>query len=359
MSLCFALLFAAVSWAGSAATAQIRYELSPGGEFEEVSRPEPGSAGAVIAEARRLLAEDKPGRARTALNTWIKRNRVTDNRSLPQAYLLLGDAKRLAGDEYAALYDYESIVRRFPESPEFPVAVEREVAIAIDYINGKNRKILGLRIQGAEGVGEELLIRAQERLPGSALAERAAIELADYYYRERRLELASDMYEIFVTNHPASEYVQRARLRQIFANVARFKGPLYDASGLIEARALIEGYIAEYPREAYRDGIGEGLVARIDESQAAAMLATARWYLRRDDVVSTRFMLRRLLRQQPRTSAAQTALALLRENGWIEAGEIPEAVLRGEASISGGGGDGDGESDGAGDPGRGGAGADG
>lgn len=332
----FAVAAAVVSTAIGAASGQVRYELSPNGGFEEVARPEPGTAGAVISEARRLLAEDRPGRARTELSRWVKANDATNNRFLPQAYLLLGDAKRLAGNEYDSLYDYETIVRRYPDTPEFPVAVEREVDIAIDYLNGKKRKFLGLRIQGAEGVGEELLIRAQERMPGSEVAELAAIELADYYYRQRRLDLASDMYGIFVENHPVSEHTQRARLRQIYANIARFKGPRYDASGLIEARALIEGYIADFPREAYRDGIGEGLVARIDESQAAQMLDTARWYLRREDVVSARFMLHRLLRAQPRTSAAQRAVELMRESGWIEEREIPEAVRRERDDDTGG-----------------------
>ncbi|MEM0984280.1 MAG: outer membrane protein assembly factor BamD [Planctomycetota bacterium] len=323
-------ILAALALAAPLAAAQVEFELDPNGEFVQVSEPEPGSAEAVLAEARRELADERPGAARKILRRWIDRNRLTGSPWLPQAYLLLADAKVMAGDEYAALYDYEAIIRQFPDAPEFPIAVEREIEIATDYLNGKKRKFLGLRLQAAEGVGEELMIRAQERMPGSDLGELAGIRLADYYYSERQLRLASDMYEIFTVNYPRSEENRRAQLNQIFANVARFKGPEYDASGLIEARVLIERYINRYPAEAYRDGIGEGLTARIDESQAAQMLATARWYITQNDVTSARFVMRRLLRKHPRTSAARAALDLMLENDWIEDAQIPDAFREAE-----------------------------
>ena len=57
----------------------------------------------------------------------------------------------------------------------------------------------------------------------------------------------------------------------------------------------------------------EALVARLDESAAAAMLTTARWYIKRDDPVSARLTLSRLVRRHPRTGAAQEALAVMQD----------------------------------------------
>src|SRR5690606_11705729 len=154
-----------------------------------------------------------------------------------------------------------------------------------------------LRLDSAVGLGEELLIRVQERMPGSRLAERAALTLAENYYRRRQMRLASEMYGIYLANFPQTERREEAPRRQIYANVARFKGPRYDASPLIESEALIRRFQAEHPAEAEATGINQGLLVRIDESAAQQVLETARWYLQVADEPSALFTMRRLLRK--------------------------------------------------------------
>lgn len=270
----------------------------------------------TIAKARQLIADDKPGEARSVLTGWLDKNVSTNNPYLPQAYLLRGDAITASGNEYKALYDYEAVAKGFPESEEFNRALERELEIGIKYVYGLRRIWLGVRWSDASDIGEELLARVAERSPGSKLAERAIIELADYYYRTRELKLAADTYGIFLANFPKSEYADRARRRRIEANVARFKGPNYDASGLNNARVLIEDYQAVDPGAAQRANLSDAMVARLEESVAAQVLQRARWYLRRNDGVSARFTLQRLILKHPQTVSARTAIQMLQERGW-------------------------------------------
>jgi outer membrane protein assembly factor BamD (BamD/ComL family) len=125
------------------------------------------------------------------------------------------------------------------------------------------------------------------------------------------------MYSIFRQNFPNSPRVQRAMLREIEANIARFKGPRYDGSGLLDAKLLIEEYQNQFPADAIRSGITEGLDAWIDESAAQQVLDTARWYLKVDDEASARFVLARLIRRHPATDAADEALDMMLERGWV------------------------------------------
>lgn len=273
----------------------------------------------TLAKARALLADDKASQARSILTDWIDQNVATSNPFLPQAYLLRGDAKTAAGNEYKALYDYEAVIKGFPESEEYNRALERELEIGIKYVYGLKRIWLGVRWSEADDVGEELLVRVAERSPGSKLAERAMIELADYYYRDRDLKLAAESYGIFLANFPKSDYADRARRRRIEANVARFKGPEYDAAGLKNAKILIEDYQAVDPAGAQRANLSDAMVARLEESIAAQVLEKARWYLRRGDPVSGRCSLQRLVVTHPQTVAARTAIQMLQERGW----EIP------------------------------------
>lgn len=296
------------------------YRLDASGNWVQVGAPRPGSDEAMISDARRALAEDRPADARQAVDAYIEANERSTNLLLADALLIRADALTAEGDEYEALYDYELIARRFPATPAFVRSVEREMNIGIRYVNGMKRKLFGVRCLGASDIGEELLIRVQERIPGSQLAERAGIELADFYYRDHELGLAVEAYDLFIENYPKSQYVERAMQRRIYATIARFKGPRYDGSSLIDAKILTRNYANKYPAGAEKAGLDEGLTTRLDESAGEAMLENAEWYLKRGDEVSARLVMRRLVRDHPKTAAAQKALETIQSRGWAITG---------------------------------------
>lgn len=280
----------------------------------------------ILDIARGHIASNKPDAAIRILKDWLDRNENTRSEFEPEALRLLGDAEVLDDNEFAALFHYEMLIRRFPESSEFVVGIEREVDIASDYLNGKRKKFLGLplRIESSRSNAEEILVRAQERMPGSRLAERAAIMLADYYYRVRDLDLAATMYDIFLTNFPNSRHRRRALRNRIYANIASFKGPEYDGLALLESRLQIRQFAREYPADAERAFLNEALIARIDESTATQQLRAAEWYLKNDDGPSAAYTLRRLLREQPGTVAAARALQILESRGWLTPADTNE-----------------------------------
>lgn len=302
--------------------------LDDSGQWEQTDAPVPGTTESLLADARRALAEDRPGAARVILDPWIKANERSGDPLLPQALLLRGDALTALGDEYNALYDYERIIKEFTGTESFATAVERELNIGVNYVNGLERKFFGLRILNAEDIGEELLIRVQERMPGSRIAERAGIELADYYYRTRQLKLAAEAYDLFTQLYPRSQYATKAMERRIYSTIAMYKGPRYDGSPLLDSQVLVRRFASLYPAQAKAAGLDDALVARLDDSAADELLETARWYLRNDDEVSARFVLKRLLRERPRSAAAQDAYAFMIERKWIEPPRDPEPTPR-------------------------------
>ncbi len=318
------ILIAAFACPSIALAQSSEFELTDSGEWTQTEAPEPGTDAAFMAEMTKLIAEGKPGTASGKLGDWLERNKRTRNPYIPQAYYLHAVARYDNDREYKALFDLEAIIQDFPDSPYFLKAVELEYQIGLAYINGKKRRFLGMRIENARPTGEELLVRTQERVPGSELAEEAAMALADHYYKRRELKLAADMYSIFRQNFPESPRVQRAMLREIESNIARFKGPRYDGSGLLDAKLLIEQYQNQFPADAIRSGITEGLDAWIDESAAQQVLDTARWYLKVKDEASARFVLARLIRRHPATDAADEAIDMMLARGWVTFETEPE-----------------------------------
>lgn len=321
---------------GGGGAGSTRYRLDGDGQWAVERAPEPGSDEATIARARKALAEDRPGDARSILDGFIDKHAATNNPWLPAAYLYRGDAISAGGNEFNALYDYETVIKQFPRSAEYPLAVERELEVAVRYVNGMERKFLGVRFLDASDIGTELLIRVQERLPGSRLAERAGIELADFYYRDRDMALASEAYDLFLANYPRSEYRMRAMQRRIYASIARYKGPRYDSKPLADAQVLIRRFMVQYPAQAQQTGLDEALLVRVDESGGQTLLQTADWYLSRGDRVSARYTLKRLIARHPQTNAAARAMDICRERGWLDESSTPAPApeAAGEAAAS-------------------------
>ncbi len=289
-------------------------------EWKLEQTPAADSAGARLARARVLLADDRPSRALNMVNRWMARNPTSE--LMPEAYMIKGDALVALGDEYESLYEYEYLVRKFPSSEVFPLALQREYEVAVKYAHGLYRKAFGLRIIDASDEAEELFIRIQERLPGSNLAEKCGLELAGLYFRQRRMGLAASAYAIFVERYPRSTEVPFARRRLIYANIASFKGPEFDIVGLLEAKVELQQLAAQRPAEAERIG-AEALIQRINESEANKLLTTATWYLGHGDPIACEFTIRSLIRRFPTSTASLTAL---RQIPPILA-QLPEAVL--------------------------------
>ncbi len=320
LSLPIVVLIGLAATAAAGQTTSPEYKLGGGAggaaQWQQAAAPEPGTDAAIIADARRAIAEERPGAAITILDKWIEANKRGSSPLLSQAYLLRGDATTANGDEFEALYDYEAVIKNFVSSPEYVTAVERELEIAIQYVNGLDRRLFGFRWIGVSDIGEELLIRVQERLPGSKTAERAGIELADHYYRSREMELAGIAYELFLKNYPQSQYRAKALQRRIYSSIARFKGPKYDGKPLVDAAVLIKQFQNQFPAQAAESGLDEALLTRIDESGGQQMLESAKWYMKTGDPVSARYTLQRLLTKHPQTTAAAESTELMIAKGW-------------------------------------------
>lgn len=279
----------------------------------------------LIIEARKAIAEKDYARAQRAMDEFIDTHDREGHPYLAEAYLLRADSYLGRGYEYKALFDLERVLREFPESEHFITANERELDVALAYAGGLRKRIFGVRIADATDYAVEILIRVQERLPGSALAEKAAITLADFYYDRREMKLARDAYDLYIMNFPSGPNRLKAERRLVFADIARFKGPRYDSSGLLDARVRIKNFERRYPGEAERIGLNDGMVARIDESLAAQLVESAKWYLTQKDEPAARITLQRLLVDHPRTFAATEARQLAASRGWdIEPAPRPQ-----------------------------------
>jgi outer membrane protein assembly factor BamD (BamD/ComL family) len=319
------LALVAVGLAATTTLAQESMRLGPDGTWRPLEAQQPGPDAELMTRARRLIAEKQTSRAKSELTRWIEAPENARSPWMPEALLLRGNAKLAAGEEFASLYDYERVINDYPGSEVFTAALEKELEVAELYLSGLRKRVFGLRIEPGHPFSEEIILRLNERLPGSRLGEQALMRLADYYYDKRELKMAAETYDVFLSLYPTSTMRSKALQRRVFANIAQFKGPEFDARGLEEARYQIQDFRREFPYEASQLGMSEALTTRLEESQAAQMLHTARWYLDRDDHAAARLTLSRLIRKHPGTGAAAQGLELFLKHGWALPGTPADA----------------------------------
>lgn len=314
------------------AHAQPTHELDDTGDFVQLAEPDPSTPEGRLQLIRRTLVEGDADDAEDRIEGWIEAN--PQHPMLAEAYLIRGDAKSAQGDYYRSIADYELIATLYPGTEQFVTALEREYNIAQQYIGGLYRKSswTGFRLFPADDVGIELMIRIQERLPGSALGERASIAIGDYYFDKGEMDMAAEGYDLFLLNYPNSRQREWAMLRLIQASLARYKGPQFDPSGLTDAAQRLREYQQEFPAAAEKIG-AEALMVRITESLAEKKLVTARWHAQRGLERGAITLFRRVIRDYPQSAAAAEAVREL--NNRDEPLVDPRAMGQRRASTSG------------------------
>ena len=294
---------------GSALHGQQQYKLEDG-QWQQTTSHDPDTPQGKIQQIRKQIAQEQYKPALKAADLWIEQ--YPNHPLLAEAYLLHGDAWVGQKRYYKALYDYEYIARVFPASEQYNTALEREYEIALLFAGGMKRVWLGMRIFPAFAEAEELFIRVQERSPGSEVAQKASIALGDYYFSQSEMTSAAQAYSLFLENYPQSRFRQRAMLRLIQSNLATFKGPHFDATGLIEAAERIRIFQEQYPVAAEQLGT-QALLVRVDESLALKQFYRARWYERVSQPISARYIYQRLIEDHPQSVAAKAAVKRLAE----------------------------------------------
>lgn len=269
-----------------------------------VIQPDPGTPEGQVAAMIKDLEAGKTAQVIKNARNWLKRNR--SHPLVPQVLLLQGDAEVARGNKYLALYPYEDLLNNFPTSELYLPALQREYDIASAFLKGYKRKFLGMRILPVTEDAITILDRIQDRQRGSALAERAGILVADYFYENGRFSEAIDAYSDFIKRYPYSQYVRKAEIRRAEASLATYRGPKFDMTPLLDARERLTAINQAYPQTSEPLQVG-ALSNRIYELEAKKNLEIARYYYRAGKKYASAYYYRLVRDRYPETTYAREA----------------------------------------------------
>lgn len=262
----------------------------------------------ILDRGEKLLHNHHWQAAHDLIVPWLKAFPKAADRD--RGLYLLAEVYYQSGDRIRSFYHLDELMDDFPESRYFFPALQLQYDIAIAYLDGMKDTFLGLPIVSMTDEAIEMLYRIQERSPGSPLAERALKRTADYYFNTSQFDLARDAYNTFVRTYPRSPDVPQVRLRTAFSSLAEFRGPVFDATPLIDARAQFKEIQAQYPDLA-ADANVSGWIDRIDSDLANKAYNTARFYQRTNRLRGAVFMYRYVIGTYPNSSEAELAQRIL------------------------------------------------
>lgn len=272
------------------------------------------------------LAAGRTKQVIVAAKKWEKRHAA--HPLMPQVLMLQGDAEVRRGSKYTALYSYEDMLNNYPASELYLTVLGREYDIADSFLRGYKRKFLGMRILGAADDAIDLLDRIQDRERGSALAERAGIRVADYYYSQGRFAEAVDAYTDFLRRYPISQYVRKAEIRRAEASLANFRGAKFDATPLLDGQQRLQAIQQAYPQTSEDLQVG-ALTDRIYQLEGVKELEIARYYWRAGQKHAALYYYQRVQNNWPDTLAARDAQKEMQARFPQEAQERPVAAQQG------------------------------
>lgn len=303
-------LWAVAAGPAIAAAAPQTWEQNNSGQWQAMNAPATRPAADVFVENPTLdqIEESlRSGRSQSAYErvvNWIKSNPDAPDRD--RGLYLLAEAYRQTGDRIRAFYHLDELMDYYPDSRLFGLALEKQYNIADDFLNGKTRRVLGFLAVTAREEAVEMLYRVQERAPGSPIAERALLRTADYYYDSSQFDLATDAYGAYIRAYPRSPEIPRVKLFRAFSSLAQFRGVLFDATPLIDAKAQLENILVQYPELSRQQSVRD-FVDRIDQTLATKVFAVADFYRRTDQPRAAVYLWRYLVQTYPESVEAEKA----------------------------------------------------
>ncbi|MCO5166895.1 MAG: outer membrane protein assembly factor BamD [Planctomycetes bacterium] len=227
-------------------------------------------------------------------------------------FLFFAAEAALGAGEHEDAYDtYRKLLRRFPSTPRYPLVVERIFLIGRLYAEGRAKTttwFFGMEMSD-RSLGVEILEefqRARERHP---LADDALHAIALARIAQEEYGLAIDAWQKLIDEYPRSEWAETAEFRIATTYVLMSDGTAYDKRPLLTALQRLRRYIERHPTGNHVAEAREE-VARLEEGIAAHKVEVARFYLQRDRRYSAALCLEEVLRDYPRTDAAQAAARL-------------------------------------------------
>jgi outer membrane protein assembly factor BamD len=234
-----------------------------------------------------------------------------------KAQLQIADILLIQGRWNASFDAYQTLITRYPDTPEFEGAVARQVLIANSYLDMKRVMVLGYGVPVPGITGIEKAAKMYETIlknaPYSIYAPITQFNLGLAFQRGRKIKEARESYQKVLDKYPNSDVCDDAlyQIAYIYMQLG-LTSSSQDLSALVLARETFEDFLLQYPRSEKAPQARDNL-ATIGRTEAGNLMDIAKWYDWSKDYKAAIIYYSDVVRKQPRTPDAELAKTRIEE----------------------------------------------
>lgn len=241
-----------------------------------------------------------------------------------KAQFRIAELLEAEGNASKAFDAYQTLVSRYPDTPEFEKAVARQVIIANEFLQGRRIVFLGMPLLPGTERAQQMYQSILKNAPFSKHAPIAQFNLGLSLERQKMLSEARDAYQTVLDKYPNSDIADDALYQIAYIYMrAGLSGNSQDLSSLILARETFEDFLLQYPKSPKAAQAKENL-ERLGSSEAGDLMRIARYYDWSRNYKAAVIYYNDIIRKQPKTDDANKAKSRIEELR----GSVGEDALR-------------------------------
>ena len=224
-----------------------------------------------------------------------------------RAQYRIGQLYESAGNASRAFDAYQTLVTKYPDTPDFEKAVASQVVIANAYLGGKKMTFLGLPIVPGTDRAEEMFASIVQNAPFSKNAPIAQFNLGLTYERQGRVSEAASAYRQVLDRYPNSSIADDAlyQIGYIYMRIGE-SGKSQDLSAVIEAKNSFEDFLLQYP-DSEKSAQARENMTKLGGTEAGDLLAIAKFYDRYKSYRSAAIYYNDVVRRSPGSEESKVA----------------------------------------------------
>jgi outer membrane protein assembly factor BamD len=219
----------------------------------------------------------------------------------------------LTGNPNKAFDAYQTLISRYPDTPEFEQAVAQQVIIANQYLQGKRLVFLGLPLLPGIERAQQMYEAILKNAPYSKHAPVAQFNLGLSFERQKSLAAARQAYQTVLDKYPNSDVADDAlyQIGYIYMRTG-MSGQSQDLSALVLAKETFEDFLLQYPNSEKAPQARDNL-KMIGEKESGDLMSIAKYYDWSKDYKAALIYYNDIIRKQPRSADAEKAKTRIEE----------------------------------------------
>jgi outer membrane protein assembly factor BamD (BamD/ComL family) len=296
------------------------WRLDEGQQWQELSTNRQDAYYYAVARIKQLIASGRCEEVQAELSRLQENFPEVAGEELKT--FIAAEKQFCENDLEQAIRSYRVFLEVFPQSELFEAALQRQYDIAISYLQGRRKTVLGFIKIRAYADGIDILENITDRAGNSPIGKKAQRAIAEHYEQRGEYEQAYQKWSQIHSRWASGQIGQDSLLGMARSKQAAFRGPAYDGAHLLSARSYYEMFQSRYPEAAAELDIADK-IEQIKEQYAYKQFRKGRFYMRSGERQAANYYFQMTIDNWPKSQAAKMSRAALeqgeaifREKGW-------------------------------------------